>query len=53
MSNEITEQSQKVRVEILIENPNHRIETFEEIFAKRKRLREEAQKAREDSMKRA
>jgi hypothetical protein len=50
MSSKITEQAQKVRAEILTENPNPRIATFEDIFAKRKRLKEEA---RENSMKRA
>ncbi len=38
-------------VEVLAETPS-RIETFEEIFEKRKRLREEADKARKDNRKR-
>jgi len=53
MPSKITEQAQKVRVEILTENPNPRIATFEDIFAKRKRLREESRKERESNMKKA
>ncbi len=49
---EIPERVYEKKVEALEENPS-RIETFGEIFEKRKRLREEADKARKDNMKRA
>ena len=53
MTDKLTEQVVKKNVQVVIENLDFHIETFEEIFAKRKRLMEESRKTCEDNMKRA